>query len=1103
MTAPLLPNESQRLETLRSYRVLDTERERDFDDVALMASQVCGTPIALITLIDADRQWFKAKIGLSTPETPREIAFCAHAIAQGDPFIVPDAMADERFATNPLVMADPHIRFYAGAPLVTWNGHAIGTICVMDRVPRELSREQIDGLQALSRQVVTQLELRRASSELTRTAEESQEGFEALRASEEFKTRLIECSRDCLEVLDLDGRLLWMNAGGMEVLQICDFAPFVKSSWIDFWQGEDRDAARAAVDVARHGRVGRFVGYVHTRIIGEPRWWDVTVNAILDVDGKPERLLAVSRDVTEWKRTEQLIRAITEGTAAVTGDDFFRSLVRHLAGALHLRYAFVAECLPMERARSLAFWQGGTLGENFEYDLRGTPCLNVAKGRACFHPDGLQQLFPKDPGLVALQAESYHGVPVLDSTRMVIGHLVVMDDHPMHENPLRLSVLETFAARAGAELERVRAYEHVQSLNLELGALLDINRSIGRHLDRDELFGSLATCLKTLVPTERFGIELPMEGGNLQGHILTPHRVGAEATQPTVLPAQGTACHWVLQERTWFIAASREELRERFPVTFDVMSCEQMESLCALPLVSGGHAKGALFFMAAAKGIYSGLRRGLLEQVANAVAVALDNCLAHEELRRQGIQALAESEERFRDLFDEAPIAYVHEGLDSRFIRANRAAMRSLGIKPEEVPGTYGASFVPDTPDAQRRLREAFASIGCGTDTSGVVLELRRKDNGKPLWIQWWSKPDSTGKFTRTMFVDITDRVLMEQEKARLEAENTYLQEEIQNEHNFEEMIGASTTIKKVFQAIEKVAETDATVLVTGETGTGKELIARAIHHLSKRKDGVLVKVNCAALPAGLIESELFGHEKGAFTGALARKIGRFELADGATIFLDEIGDLPLDLQAKLLRVLQEGEFERLGSPKTLKVNVRVITATNRDLERLTQEGLFRPDLYYRLNVFPIKLPALRERKDDIPLLVRYFIRKFGTKLGKKIDTIPQTIIEALQAYPWPGNIRELENVLERAMILSQGNRLELSDWLPKRATVAESASVQSLEELERAHMLRVLEETGWRVSGPKGAASVLGLKPTTMEARMKKLGIKRKPSYSGLTHPS
>src|SRR5574341_870181 len=435
----------------------------------------------------------------------------------------------------------------------------------------------------------------------------------------------------------------------------------------------------------------------------------------------------------EMEQSEQVIRSITEGTSAVTGDDFFRSLVQHLAGALHLRYAFVAECLPDERARSLAFWRDGKLGENFEYPLNGTPCLNVVAGEACFHPDRLQQLFPKDTALVALQAESYHGVPVLDSTHRIVGHLVVMDDRPMREDPLRLAILETFAARAGVELERVRAYEDVKRLNLELSALLEINLAIGRHLDRDELFGSLAACLKTLVPTDRFGIELPIEGDRLQGHILTPQRPGAEATEPTVLPAQGTACAWVMQHREWVISASCSELRDRFPVTFDVMSGIGMESLLAMPLVSGGQSRAALFFMAAAKGAYGHLRRGLLEQVAGAVAVALDNCLAHEELRRESRQALAESEERLRDLFDEAPIAYVHEGLDTRFLRANRAAMRSLGITPDQVEGTYGKTFIPDTPDAQRRLREALESIGRGTDTSGVVLELRRKDNVKPF----------------------------------------------------------------------------------------------------------------------------------------------------------------------------------------------------------------------------------------------------------------------------------------------------------------------------------------------------------------------------------
>ncbi|MGB5053955.1 MAG: sigma 54-interacting transcriptional regulator, partial [Nitrospirales bacterium] len=464
------------------------------------------------------------------------------------------------------------------------------------------------------------------------------------------------------------------------------------------------------------------------------------------------------------------------------------------------------------------------------------------------------------------------------------------------------------------------------------------------------------------------------------------------------------------------------------------------------------------------------------------------------ELERQKIHArLAESEEQLRDLFDEAPIAYVNEGLDSRFIRANRVAMNTLGITPDQVEGTYGKSFIPETPDAQKRMKEAFDAIGQGTDTSGVVLELRRKDTGKPLWIQWWSKPDPGGTYTRTMFLDITDKVLMEQEKVRLEAQNTYLREEIQSVHNFEEVIGSSSTLKKVLRNVERVAPTDSTVLVTGETGTGKELIARAIHNLSPRKSKPLVKVNCATIPAGLIESELFGHEKGAFTGALTKKIGRFELADKGTIFLDEIGELPLDLQAKLLRVLQEGEFERVGGTQTFKVNVRVIAATNRDLEHLSRTGQYRSDLYYRLNVFPIHLPSLREREGDIPLLAQYFVRKCATNLGKRIDRIPASMMAALRQYAWPGNIRELEHVIERAVILTEGSSLEPIELSTGARGSGVVPSVLTLEERERLHIMDILEQTGWRVSGKDGAAELLGLKPTTLEARMKKLKITRK----------
>ncbi len=454
---------------------------------------------------------------------------------------------------------------------------------------------------------------------------------------------------------------------------------------------------------------------------------------------------------------------------------------------------------------------------------------------------------------------------------------------------------------------------------------------------------------------------------------------------------------------------------------------------------------------------------------------------------------LAESEERFRDLFEEAPIAYVHEGLDSKFIRANRAALRSLGVKSEEVPEIYGKTLVVDNPENQRRLKEAFDSINKGTDTAGITLELRRKDNGNPLWIQWWSKPDPGGHFTRTMFLDITEQVLMEKEKTRLLAQNQYLQDEIKLSHNFEEIISKSQNFLKVLRKIEQVATTDATVLILGESGTGKELIARAVHYISNRNKKPLIKINCATLPANLIESELFGHERGAFTGAMDKKIGRFELADGGTIFLDEIGELPFDLQAKLLRVLQEGEFERLGNPRTMKVNVRMIAATNRNLELAIEKKEFREDLYYRLNVFPITCPPLRERKEDIPLLVKHFCQKHEAKIGKKILNISSEVMKRLGDYHWPGNIRELENLIERALILSSGNTLEPGEWLPSEKKESNSkSSPQKIKDLEKEHIIEVLNKVNWKVSGEKGAAKILGLNPTTLEARMKKLEIKR-----------
>jgi len=351
--------------------------------------------------------------------------------------------------------------------------------------------------------------------------------------------------------------------------------------------------------------------------------------------------------------------------------------------------------------------------------------------------------------------------------------------------------------------------------------------------------------------------------------------------------------------------------------------------------------------------------------------------------------------------------------------------------------------------------------------------------------------------------IDVTDRKRLESDlrermdeierlKLQLEKENLYLREEIKTAQGFERIVGTSETLQYVLFRVKQVAPTDATVLILGETGTGKGLVAHAIHELSARKGRPMVTVNCAGLPAGLIESELFGREKGAFTGAHARQVGRFEIADGGSIFLDEIGELPLELQAKLLRVLQEGEFERLGSPRTVTVDVRIIASTNRDLRADVRDRRFREDLYYRLNVFPVSLPPLRQRTEDIPQLVRHFADKYARKLGRKYESIPKSTMKLLQEHSWPGNVRELEHVIERAVITSPGPVLRLADRLESEHAATGDGPLKSLSEMERDHIAKVLEQTGWKIEGENGAASILGLHPSTLRFRIKKLDITR-----------
>ena len=523
-----------------------------------------------------------------------------------------------------------------------------------------------------------------------------------------------------------------------------------------------------------------------------------------------------------------------------------------------------------------------------------------------------------------------------------------------------------------------------------------------------------------------------------------------------------------------------------------------------------------------------GLQVHLEELVATRTAElsAANQELVTEIDERQRIEGkLAASEKRLRALFKWANDGIVTlEG--DRLTDCNHRALEILRRPRDEVVGLDPSAFSPARqPDGRRSQEKAQELINRAYDGELMLFEwVCTRGDGKPVDLEVsLNKIDAgQGPTLLALWRDITrrkelevkrERARIELEQAydeirelkeRLEAENLTLREEVKIAAGKNEIVGKSHGIRTVLQQVGQVAPADSTVLLLGETGTGKGLVAHQIHELSRRRDRPLVSVNCAALPASLIESEFFGHERGAFTGATERKIGRFELADGGTIFLDEIGDLPIELQAKLLRVLQDHAFERLGSSKTTTVDARIIAATNRDLDALIAQGAFRADLYYRLGVFPIRIPPLRERRSDIPLLVWFFITMLQPRLGRTIQFVPDEVMDALTAYDWPGNVRELRNLVERAMIISPGTKLELSadfpqgQSTPRAPTQNQGRRSENLQAVERAHIISVLEACDWKVRGQGGAAERLGLKRTTLQSRMKKLGIQR-PAPEGL----
>jgi len=625
------------------------------------------------------------------------------------------------------------------------------------------------------------------------------------------------------------------------------------------------------------------------------------------------------------------LRLVVEGTVAETGTEFFRSLVRNLTRALGTAGAWVTEYLPKEnKLRSLAMWLNGNFVEHYEYYLPGTACQHVVEERKLIHiPERLIELFPQDTDLIPLNAVSYLGTPLFDTDGFVMGHVSVIDTKVMPRDERAISLFEIFAARATAELRRLRVEREVREREEQLSTMLE-------------------TTLDAIV----------------------------------VLDSQ-------------------------------------------LKVVR-----------------------------INQAATRVFGCTAE-------------------DMIDES--------LNDFLVQASAGRVEAFVRELESRP-----------PDKQQLwVSQDFVA--------------RRWDNSVFPAEATLSRFESRRRFFYTLILrNIDERLEAERQIQLLLQETEYLREAVRELPGHGDLLGRSDCMQAVYSAIKQVAKTDTTVLINGETGTGKELVARSIHQASNRADKPLVSVNCAAVPANLIESEFFGHERGAFTGAVNRREGRFSLANGGTIFLDEIGELPLELQAKLLRVLQEGEFEPLGSTKTVKVDVRVVAATNRDLKQMSAEGKFREDLYFRLNVFPIQIPPLRERGRDVELLAESFAQRFAKRMGKRVKGLADEQLKLLRSYDWPGNVRELQNVIERAMILSTTSRLELERAMGGNSSPAatsielqdqdESRVMTSKEllELERANLERALKACAWKISGNSGAARLIGIPPSTFTSRMKALKIKK-----------
>jgi formate hydrogenlyase transcriptional activator len=658
--------------------------------------------------------------------------------------------------------------------------------------------------------------------------------------------------------------------------------------------------------------------------------------------------------------------------------------------------------------------------------------------------------------------------------------------------------------------------------------LLELSKAIASHRDLSGLFHDLACRLQNLFNFRDLGVLLYDKSQNVMRlHVLETCEP-TEWEPPTEVPMEGSIAGWVWQNQEPIVIRDLE-LEDRFPLAKTLRNYP-IKSVCSLPMTTAHQRLGVLNFWSDKVGAYDQLDLEFAKLVAAQTAVAVEAQFHQHKLARERdrSQLLLEinntlvSNLNLSELLsaisnclntvmphDAAALALYDESLkELRLTALDFPAYEEPCAAGKIIPleGTpAGLALTTREPVLSDYSKSEDARVVSSGLKSGCTAPLLFRDRVlgvlsiKSLRENAFSRDDAElfGQVAKQVAIAVENALAyreIETLKNKLEEEKLYLEEEIRTEYNFEEIIGNSPALKRVLQDVETVAATDSTVLIYGETGTGKELIAHAIHNLSQRRERTLVKVNCAAIPTGLLESEFFGHEKGAFTGAIDRRIGRFELANQGTIFLDEVEDIPLELQSKLLRVLQEQEFERLGSSRTLRVSVRVVAATNSDLAELVAEKKFRSDLYYRLNVFPINVPPLRERPEDIPMLVHFFAQKFAQQMKRRIESVPKDTMAALTSYHWPGNIRELQNLVERGVILSRGSSLEipLAELKHSNKVSNHSNGSATLEAVERDHILRVLGELNWVIGGPNGAAARLGVNRTTLNHRLNKLGITR-----------